>query len=72
LNPIRRPRSFVKKDRAPVISSEGEVCEFLDQPFGVALLAALLWSAPLYAADVGSVRGVVPRSATPILSRMPV
>jgi outer membrane cobalamin receptor len=26
---------------------------------GVALLAALLWSAPLYAADVGSVRGVV-------------
>jgi len=26
---------------------------------GMALLAALLWSAPLYAADVGSVRGVV-------------
>ena len=26
---------------------------------GVALLAALLWYAPLYAADVGSVRGVV-------------
>jgi hypothetical protein len=26
---------------------------------GVALLAALLWHAPLYAADVGSVRGVV-------------
>jgi hypothetical protein len=26
---------------------------------GMALLAALLWYSPLYAADVGSVRGVV-------------
>jgi hypothetical protein len=46
-------------ERAPVNSSEGECVVFSINRLATALLAALFWSAPLWAASVGSVRGVV-------------